>query len=884
MTANPDGPPGIWRWILRRAIPARDRATLLAELDEMYARRVDRLGRAGARRWYREEVMAFLVRVPDRGIRGLQTSIGGRVLDGSRQVGQILRGLGRAPGFVTVATLTLALGIGGNALIFAIADRAFLRPLPYPDPDRLVAVLEGWSSSLGSVEILQRELATVESLGAARDGVGATFEPEGEAAIRVSVAHVSPEYLLALGIVPSTGRLFRPEESEPGRGGVALLSAPFAHRLGGAGQAVGRSIQLDGNGYQVVGVLPDGFDLPSHRNDIWIPAVMDHSPANVGFHWGMGVYTMVARMRPGMTPEQVMADVLRVQEAVRRANPLWTPPPDFWNEGRVTLLKEARGRRARTPLLLLLGAVGLVLLVVCANVANLVLSRGLTRRRDQAVRAALGAGGGRLAAVQLAEVMFLALAGSVLGLALAAGGLELLRPLLPGELPGVGQLRLDLRVIFFTLGVALSAGLLSGILPALRMAGQAPGDLLREEDRGRTGGGKRRRTTRILVAGQMAVAVVLVTGAGLLARSLAHLGKVDPGFASADRVTARVDLPPGLPSEREARAIYLREIQGALAAAPELAGVALASSIPFGNEREGLAVFIPGVTDDPNNLPVVRQRRVSENYFEVLAIPLLAGRGFRREDGVESQAVAMVDRGFAERFFPGEEAVGRAIRYPWRGATDILVVGVAENTHDEALSSAPEPTVYFPVAQMGSRPLGYARIVARATGDLQGALGAIQLRSRGLDDRMAVSGLSPYPELLRGSMATPRLLTVLLVLFSATTLALGCIGVYGAASFSVKERFREIGVRITLGADPTDIRNRVVREGLWLALPGGVLGLLLAAAGGRFLQGFLFGVSALDPVTFLAVPAILAGAAILAVFLPARRATRVDPATVLREE
>lgn len=524
---------------------------------------------------------------------------------------------------------------------------------------------------------------------------------------------VSPEYLTALSIDAVEGRRFLPEESEPGRGQVALLGYDFFQEsYGGDPGAVGASLVLDGERYEVVGVLPQGFDLPSGRNEIWIPATMDSSPQNVGYHWGMGIVTLVARMHPGATPEMVRLEVLQVQDEVRQANPLWTPPPDFWSEARVVELRASRSKWARTPILVLLGAVAVVLLVVCANVANLLLSRGLARQRDFAVRTALGAGRRQLALTQLVEVGVLAVAGTALGLVLAGAGLDVLRPVLPADVPGIENVGLDLRVIVFTALVAMVGAVTAGVVPAMRVGGRSPQDFLRESGRGRSASRGRRRVTGVLVAGQMAAAVVLVTGAGLLARSLQQMSQVDPGFETEGRVVARIDVPPGLGHDQEARALYYREIEDALETDPAIRGVGLASSIPFGSESEIVAVFIVGVTDDPNNLPTMLQRRVSGSFFDVAGIPLLSGRLFDAGDRVGSPLVVVADQSFAEQYFPGQDPVGRIVRYPWRGALDMEIVGVVGATRSDDLAAVPTPTLWFPLDQMAAGLIGHTVVVA----------------------------------------------------------------------------------------------------------------------------------------------------------------------------
>lgn len=805
------------------------------------------------------------------------------MIDAMRQMRRTARGLIRVPGFSAVAVLTLALGIGSNAVIFGIVDRALLRSLPLPEPDRLVAVFEGWQMSVATVDLLDDRMTRLSAMGAALDAQGRTYEPGDGPARRVTVAAVTPSYLEALGVVPRIGRIFTPEEARPGRGAVALVGGGFWRSvLGGGTDVLGREIVLDGTAHTVVGVLPEGFDFPSGRNEVWIPATID--PSDDGMYWGFGGYTMVGRLAPGATPEGVRAELRRHEEPIRLANTLWTPNEGIWDEARVVPLQEARARWVRGPLTVLLAAVAVVLLVVCANVANLLLSRGLARSRDLAVRAALGAGRGRLARDQMAESLILAGAGTVVGLGVAAVGLAAVRPHLPAELPGAAQVGLDIRVALVTAGLAVVAAVAAGALPALRSARKAPAASLRES--GRSGGSSRsrRRVTRGLVAAQLAAAVVLVVSAGLLARSLFALGRVDPGFAVDGRVTARVHVAPGASTDREARAMLFDEIAEALAVDPALARVALASTIPFGAEDEFIATFIPGVTDDPNALPVTRQHRVGPSYFEVAGIEVVRGRGFTSADRVGSPLVAVIDEAFAREFFEGEDPLGRSIRYPWRGAPDMRIVGVVNATRHGDLSDEQTPAFWVPLAQMGMGTPDHVVVVAEATGDPSAALGALLDRVRHMDSRMAVSDLSTYGQRLGASLAGTRLMAALLVVFALTALVLGCVGVYGVATFSVRERLREIGVRMAMGASAGGIRREVLREGLMLALPGGIAGLLLALPATRLLDGLLFGVGRFDPLTFVVVPVVLAGSALLAVYLPARRATRVDPAIVLRGE
>ncbi len=876
-------PPRFWRRLLRVVVPPGDRETLVDELDRMFVTRRSEEGPSAAKRWYRSEVLDFVRQAPGQLTRSLVIGSGAEATRAFRGLGQTLRSLRRAPGFSSLTSGTLALGIGAGALIVGIADRALFRQLPYPEPDRIVAVLEGWGTSPGSVEVMQAEMSTVVALGAASNANGMTWERPGRPPLRVSVANLTPGYLEALGVAPAVGRLFTPEDSRPGAFPVALLGDPFwREHFSGRPTVPGETIVLDGQPHEIVGVLPTGFDLPSAQNDIWRPGVMDAS--NPGVHWGSGGHTVIARMKPGVTPAQVRQDVIRSSEAVRLANPLWTPNPGHWDEARVSTLQEARSRWVKGPLTVLLGAVALVLLVVSANVASLFLSRALSRSQSLTVRAALGAGSARLAWEQVLEVMVLTVGGLVAGLILAYGGLRAVQPHLPDELPGGAAL--DGRIVAITAGIALLTALAAATLPAMRVATHSPAPGLRASGRGGGASRSRRRATRILVGAQLAAAIVLVTSGGLLARTILALSQVDPGFSTEGRVTAQVHLPASLPTDPGARASYYEALETSILDDPGISSAALASSIPFGAEVEYVATSIDGVTMDPNDLPVIPHHRVSPSFFEVTGISLLRGRPFGSGDRVDAPLVAIVDETFEELYLSGASALGQTVRYPWRGAPPMEVVGVTAAVHHEDLASPPQATMWVPLAQMGFGALGHATAVARprpgagsadALVSLSGAVGAF-------DNRIAISDLVPYDRLLARSLAQQRLMMILLVLFAGTALILGCVGVYGVAAFSVRQRIREFGVRLALGASAPRIRRSVLGDGLRLAVPGTLIGLLLAVPAARGLESMLYGVRAFDPVTFLAAPIALGAAAMVAAYVPARRAMRVDPAVVLREE
>lgn len=881
---DPPEPPAAWRWALRRILSGSEGEYLVGELDLLFRRRVRRQGEAAARRWYRREVRACAVRLPlERTRRGLDTIREGGMGLG-RSIRQATRRLARTPGFALVAATTFAIGIGATTVILGLADQALLRPLPYPEAERLVTVANGWSFSRANLEAFEERMTSLTAVGGARDAMGMTLESAGGEPSRVVVAEVTVGYLKALAVEPLAGRRFIDDEGRPGAGAVAMVAAGFAReRFGSPAAALGREVTLDARNYTVVGVLPVSFDLPSEANQIWVPVEMD--PDDAGTHWGSGAYSLVGRLAPGAEPAAVAREMAELGESLRRANPLWTPGEGYLAGAEIAPLAEVRSRYVRTPILILLGAVALLLLVVCANVANLLLSQGVARSRDHAVRIALGAGRSRMVVDQMIEVMVLALLGVGGGLALAWAGLEFLRPHLPAELPGRSLVGVDLRVLGLSAGVATLAALVAGALPALRLAGRAPGSLIASGgDRTRSGGRSRRRTTRLLVSGQLAAAVVLVVSAGLLGRSLVALRGVDPGFEAEERVTLRIDLAPGADPGAEGRALELAGLAAELRAAVGGAPVALASTLPFGGEVEAMATFIEGVTPDPNSLPVVAHHRVDPAWFEVMGIDLLQGRGFDAGDRIGSELVVVVDEAFVDRFLPEGDALGRIVRYPWRGAPDMRIVGVVEAVREGSLEGETEPTFFAALPQMQPWHPDHVFVVAPSVFGDAATTAALGRAARSFDDRVALSRELPYPALLGTSYASARIVAILMALVAAATLILGAVGVYGVASFWVRERVRDIGVRIALGAEPAKIRRQVFRQGIMLALPGGLLGLALAIPAARVLDGFLFSVSALDPLTLVAAPVLLSAAAMAAVYLPARRATRVDPVEVLKGE
>ncbi len=544
----------------------------------------------------------------------------------------------------------------------------------------------------------------------------------------------------------------------------------------------------------------------------------------------------------------------------------------------MTPLRDALVGDVRATLLILIAAVGVVLLVVCANVSSLLVARALERGQMVAVRTALGASRARVVREALAESTLLGLAGALLGVLAARGGLAVLRPFLVGRLPRAEELGVDGRVLAVSVAVGLLAGLVAGLVPAVRAARRDPGAAMRVGGRGGGPGVHRRRLSGLLVGAQVAAAVVLVTSAALLVRTLAALGGVDPGFEPDRLVTAQVTFPSTYdPSATES--VYPSLVEG-VRAVPGVEGAALAGSIPFGPVQEAYATFIEDVTTNPNELPVIDVDRVGAGYFDVMGIPVLEGRAFTDADREGSRLVAVVDARMARTYWPEEGALGRRIRYPWAGAPWIEVVGVVGSVADDDLTASRQPRWYVPLAQ---RPTPDVVLVVASALPGGAVVPGVRRAVAGVDARLPVSHVTAYADLMGESAAGTRFTAWVLLSFALVTLLLGCMGVYGLAAHTVRERRREIGVRIALGAGRGTIGAGVLGGALRVTVPGALAGVLLAAASTRALSGLLYGVTPLDPLTFGLVPVVMVGAALLAVWIPARRAAAVDPMESLRE-
>jgi putative ABC transport system permease protein len=789
------------------------------------------------------------------------------------------RMLAKRPGFTLTVILCLALGIGANTATFSVVNAVLLRPLPYPDPDRLVMVREVYraageeSESTASAasflawkergRLFADLAAIVHRNYSLTGGDGAPEHLQG--------ARVSPSLFALLGVRPQRGRLFTAEEDRPGAPFAAVVSDGLWHRRFGADpDLIGKTFNLNGAPFTVVGILPPGFQFPDGA-DVWASIQID--PAKpLPWH----DLDVVARLKPGVSLERAQAELAGLSAQLARERP---DTQAGWGARAVPLKRILEGD-VRPALLILLGAVAFVLAIACANVANLELARVAERDREVAVRIALGAGRGRLVRQFLAESVLLSLLGGGGGLLLAYASLRPLVALSPVEVPGFRQVSIDGRVLAFTLVAAVVTGLLFGLVPALKISRPEIGQLLKEGSRGSAGiGGRRFRG--FLVMAEIGLALVLLVGAGLMLRSFWRLGGVTPGFDPRGALTVRLNLPSRAYPTPERRFAFYRAALDRIAALPGVREVALTTTLPLARENITDSFTVEGRPAPAGEMAVANTRMISPGYFQVMRMPLRAGRAFTAADDVSARPVVVVSESMARRYWPDEDPVGRRVKKGGSTSTDpwITVVGVVADVKDTGLDADPGATWYMPFAQ---NAWDGVNLVARTAGAPLSLAPALRRAIWSIDPNQAVYDVATLEDLLAGSVARPRFSVILLLLFSTSALLLAAVGLYGVLSYSVRQRLNEIGIRMALGARPADVLGMVVRQGMALAATGIALGIVAALGLTRLLRSQLFEISPSDPWTYVVLSIGLAAVALAANLLPARRATRVDPVISLK--
>ena len=789
------------------------------------------------------------------------------------------RGLLKRPGFTAIALVALALGIGANTAIFSLVNAVVLRPLPFPEPDRLVWAWGnirngGNRASVSPLDFLdfRAQNKTFEQFAASvtiQVPVNLTGSGEPE---RLMASAVTGNYFDAFGITPALGRGFSLENEKPGNDQVTVLSHAFWQKhFAGDPQIVNKSIALDGKSYQVIGVMPAGLSLPQAA-ELWVPLNFDVEP---GMKQRKAHFLRpIGRLKPGVSLAQAQADTDVIAAQLEQQFP---DSNTGWNLRLVSLREQLVGG-SRTTLFVLFGAVGFVLLIACANVANLLLVRAAARQKEIALRTALGASRLRIVRQMLTESLLLSLLGGALGTLLAVWGVQLLVSLSADSLPRTVSVNIDATVLLFTLGISLATGLLFGLVPAFRTIKVNLIDSLKDGARGSEGTLKN-RTRSLLVVLESAVAVVLLIGAGLLVRSLIALQKVNPGFDANGVLTLRVDLPQKKYSDEGKSANFFQQLETRIGSLPGVQSVGLITELPLSGQPNDVPFTVEGRPRvSPDQAFDADFRRVNQNYFGALHIPLLRGRNFTEQEVRQSDKVTIVSQQLVDIVFPNEDPLGKRL-VTEIGQQTYEIIGVVGDIRHRSLENQPFPAMYFP-----TRGSGRFNLVIRTQNNPLNLVGAIRKEVQALDPDQPIAAIKLMSDWVDSSVAEPRYRTTLLGMFAALAMILAAMGIYGVMSYSVAQRTHEIGVRMALGARQRDVLKLVVRQGMLLTLVGVVLGLLGAFALTRVMRSLMFEVTTKDPFTFAAVAALLIAVAFVACFIPARRATKVDPLVALRYE
>jgi putative ABC transport system permease protein len=798
------------------------------------------------------------------------------------------RTLARNRGFTFVVVLTLALGVGANAAIFSVVDGVLLRPLPFREPERIVGVRETlpeepsipvayrtfaeWRAQLGSV---------FESIAGASTWdftVAGAGEPE-----RVAGARVTASYFDVMGARPLAGRAFLPGDDRPGAARVAVIDeGMWRRRFGGAANAVGQTLRVNEDDYEIVGVMPSFAERgPTGWASVWVPFVVrnDERQRSNPFRY----LTVNARLRPGVTIDQARAELSRVMSSLRQTYPDTHGKPYGVDARR--LQDFVVPRRTRTALLVLLGVVSFVLLIACANVANLTLARAVSREREIALRAALGASRARIVRHLLTESLLLALAGAGLGLALAHLGIKLLTAFAPASVPRLDTVRLDPAVFGFALGVAALACLLSGLAPALAASKVDLNTAMKDGGRGARSGARHGRLRDALVVAEVALALTLLVAAGLLLRSYRRLLDAPAGFDPEHVLTLEMSLPSRAYDTRDERVNFFREAVGRARNLPGVEVAAAAQSLPLRGPGLTDPVVVEGLPEPPRGaVPFVRQNIVTPDYFRAMGMRLVRGRAFNERETWEAGGAIMINESFARRFFAGDDPLGKRIKLgaekPW-----MTVVGVVGDTLEDGFDGEPIEQMFYPYTNPSDElPLSFLTLVLRTSTDPASLAAAAREEVRRIDPGVPVSRVQTMRAVAERSNAGARFNLLLTTLFASLALALAAVGIYGVMAYTVVERTHEIGVRMALGARAGDVVVMVVGRGMRLVLFGVAAGVACALALTRVASSLLFGVSATDPLTFACVALLLFVVALAACLVPARRATRVDPLSALRQE
>ena len=795
---------------------------------------------------------------------------------------QAIRLLYTSPGFSALIVIVLALGIGANTVIFSIVDGVLLKPLPFAEAARLVAIdttVRNEPDDSAYLDVLdwRAQSAMVDHI-AAYATAAVTLTGHGEAA-SIPMAVVTPDIFPLLGVAPIAGRVLQPADDTRGAERTAVISETLWTRsFGRNASIIGKAALLDGEPIVIVGVMPAHFEFPFDTENppqVWLPVLASRFSAQWADQRGASFLKAVGRLRPGVALPAAQSEMSAIAARIDAAN-----PRNGTHGIVVRPFQDVLVKNYRPALVALLGAVAAVLLIACANIANLLLARGTSRRREMAIRTALGASRLRIARQLLIESLALAAAGGAAGTVVALWGVEALVRISPVQIPRLNTVHIDRSVLIFTLFASLLTGALCGLLPALQLSRSNPGDALKDGDRGGSSG-RGARTRHTLVVVEVAVSLMLLASAGLLIRSLSGLQHVKPGFATERGVTMQLLLPQTRYTNAAAMIAFYRRLHDELITVPGVFAGAVATTLPMTGSDIVMGFKPGGRAVDPNVRTSASFFGVSPDYFSTMGIRIVRGRGFTERDDERAPTVAVINETMAAKYWPGEDPIGKRVQLSYNNTPPREIVGIAADVKQISLTDVVPSQMYAPFVQA---PWPFLTAVIRTTAAPEAAAGSLRQLLARLDPEQAAGDIRTFDQFLARSIATPRFTAILLGAFASLALLLAGFGLYGVMAYSVAQRSREIGIRMALGAQATDVRSLVVSQAVRLGAAGLAMGLAGALAVTRVLDSLLFGVTASDPLTFAAVSAALITVLLLAAYLPARRATRVDPIVALRAD